>query len=144
MFNDIKETLFSTLDIAQKKGEELARLSSLRIEAIKLSKKISNEYKNLGMLVYECRMSNIDDTETIECCVKTIADLRRQLTLLNREIDLLSKTARCDYCSHKNKKQDTTCEKCGEPLNDTPEDDIDAIKNEIAEIRQNIKDLTEN
>ncbi len=143
MFNDIKDTLFSTLDAAQKKGEELAHLSSLRIEAIKLSKKISNEYKNLGMLVYECRMSNIDDGQTIECCVKTIADLRRELTLLNREIDTLSGTVRCDFCSHKNKKENDVCEKCGEELTQTP-DDIDAIKNEIAQIRQNIKDLTEN
>ncbi len=142
MFDDIREKLTDTLDTVQRKGGELAELSKMRINAMKLSSKISAEYKNLGMLVYECRMGGFDDNETIECCVKTIADLRRELTLLNREIDNLTGTVRCDFCGNKNSKAETSCQKCGEPL--TEEESIDAIKEEIAQIRQNIKNLTEN
>lgn len=146
MLNDIKDTLFSALDSAQKQGEKVAHISALRLKAMKLSKKISLEYKNLGMLVYECHMSNIKDDGIISTCIEKIASLRRELTVLNREIDTLCGIVSCDFCSHKNKKEQTVCEKCGESLEkeQPANEDIDAIKNEIAQIRQNIKDLTEN
>lgn len=146
MLNDIKDTLFSALDSAQKQSEKVAHVSALRLKAMKLSKKISLEYKNLGMLVYECHMSNIEDDGIVLSCIEQIASLRHELTVLNREIDTLCGVVRCDFCSHKNKKEQTVCEKCSEPLEKakTNETDIDAIKNEIAQIRQNIKDLTEN
>lgn len=143
MLNDIKDTLFSALDSAQKQGEKVAHISALRIKAMKLSKKISLEYKNLGILVYECHMSNINDSDIVLTCIETIASLRRELKLLNREIDELNGVVSCDFCSHKNTKEQTVCEQCSESLEKT-DDDIDAIKNEIAQIRQNIKDLTEN
>ncbi len=145
MFNDIKDKVADTLGNVQKKGEELAELSKMRVRALKLSSEISAEYKSLGQLVYECRMGGFDDSETIECCVKAIAEMRRELTLLTRDIDNVTGTVRCDFCGNKNPKSETVCQKCGEPFDTVvePEEDVDAIKAEIAQIKQNIKDLTQ-
>ena len=142
MLDDIKDTLLSALELAQEQTAKLANISKLRLKAVNLSRKISKEYKNLGMLVYECHLSGIKDEKILEECIEGIAQLRHELNSLNREIDELNGVVSCDFCSHKNDKEQETCENCGETLD--KKEDINAIKDEIAQIRQNIKDLTEN
>lgn len=120
MREEILNKVRDTIELAKDKTKQVATLSRLRAKAIALSSEIKREYRNLGEIVYECKMSGFNETEAVDSAVNQIASLRKQLTELKQEIDNIV---------NGNTSQ-------------TADDEINSIKDEIEAIRRDISNLT--
>ena len=120
MREEIINKVRDTIELAKDKTKQVATLSRLRAKAIALSSEIKREYRNLGEIVYECKMSGFNETEAVDSAVNQIASLRKQLTELKQEIDNIV---------NGNTSQ-------------TADDEINSIKDEIEAIRRDISNLT--
>lgn len=120
MREEILNKVRDTIELAKDKTKKVATLSRLRAKAIALSTEIKREYRNLGEIVYECKMSGFNETEAVDSAVNQIASLRKQLTELKQEIDSIV---------NGNTSQ-------------TADDEINSIKDEIEAIRRDISNLT--
>lgn len=119
MKEQIKEKIKQTFDFTKTQAKQIAELSQLRIKALDLSYDIKREYKNLGEIVYECRMSNFNGEDAINASIEEIAFLRKQLTEIKKQID---------FILNKTQNQD--------------DEEINSIKEEIESIRRDINNLT--
>ena len=120
MREEIISKLRDTFEFAKDKTKKVATLSRLRAKALEISSEIKREYRNLGEIVYECKMSGFSETEAVDSAVNQIASLRKQLTELKKEIDSIM---------NGNTSQ-------------TADDEINSIKDEIEAIRRDISNLT--
>lgn len=120
MREEFLDKVRDTIEFTKAKTKEVANLSKLRIKALNLASEIKREYKNLGEIVYECKMSGLNLEDAIDSAVKVIADLRKQLTQVKNEIDAILNPE--SYNSN--------------------DEEINLIKDEIESIRRDINNLT--
>ena len=120
MREEIINKVRDTIELAKDKTKQVATLSRLRAKAIALSSEIKREYRNLGEIVYECKMSGFNETDAVDSAVNQIASLRKQLTELKQQIDSVMNGS----------------------SSRTADDEINSIKDEIEAIRRDISNLT--
>lgn len=103
-------------DYAGKKTGEFVEISKLRISASETEKKISDEYRELGKMVYKAAKEQADCTDYVQEKATAIDSLYEQFTELNNKINELRKVKKCPQCSYENLQEAEYCIKCGTKL----------------------------
>ncbi len=103
-------------DFAGKKTGEFVEISKLRLTAAETEKKICDEYRELGKMVYKASKEHTDCTEYVQEKAAAIDALYAELAQTNDKINELRKTKKCPQCSNINEQEAEYCIKCGTKL----------------------------
>lgn len=103
-------------DFAGKKTGEFVELSRLRISASETEKKISDEYRELGKMVYKAAKENADCTDYVQEKAAAIDALYTEYADISEKINDLKKVKKCPQCSYVNQQEAEYCMKCGAKL----------------------------
>lgn len=103
-------------DYAGKKTGEFVEISKLRISASETEKKIDDEYRELGKMVYKASKEHTDCTEYVQEKATAIDTLYTELAGINNKINDLRNVKKCPLCSFINQQEADFCMKCGTKL----------------------------
>lgn len=100
-------------DFAGKKTGEFVELSKLRISASEVEKKISDEYRELGKMVYKAAKDHTDCTDYVQEKAAAVDALYTEFAEINNKINDLKKVKKCPQCGYDNQQEAQYCMKCG-------------------------------
>lgn len=103
-------------DYAGKKTGEFVEISKLRISASETERKINEEYRELGKMVYKAAKEHADCTDYVQEKAAAIDSLYEQAAELNNKINELKKVKKCLQCNYDNLQEAVYCIKCGAKL----------------------------
>ena len=101
-----------------KKAGEMVDISKLRLSATEINREISNQFEEIGRMVYEAKKEETDNQEAVAAKMAAIDELYEQLDAVNDKLDELKKTVKCDKCGTRSGKGTVYCPKCGTKLDD--------------------------
>jgi uncharacterized coiled-coil DUF342 family protein len=100
-------------DYAGKKTGEFVEISKLRISASETERKIGDEYRELGKMVYKASKEHTDCTEYVQEKATAIDALYAEFTEINNKINDLRNVKKCPQCFYINQQEAEFCMKCG-------------------------------
>lgn len=116
MFDSFVSAAKDACDKAGKKTEEVVAISKLKLKCSQTKGEIEKAYGRLGKIVYDCKISGVENDELINVCVAEIKELAAQLETDTEKLMELKKLVRCKSCGFANPTGSVFCNRCGSKL----------------------------
>ena len=118
VWEDVVLNAKTAVNAVGKKAGEMVDISKLRLSATEITREISNQFEEIGRMVYETKKEEKDNQEAIDAKMAAIDELYEQLDAVNDKLDELKKTIKCEKCGTRSGKGTIYCPKCGTKLED--------------------------
>lgn len=115
-FDNVAKTAMDFAETAGKKGEELLKISKLKIKETQIKRDISVKYEKLGKMYYQLTKSGEDNKLIFKEIMAEIDDLKDELCEVRASISEIKGTVSCAVCGAVNPMDADFCVKCGEKL----------------------------
>ena len=115
-FDNVAKTAKDLAETAGKKGEELLRISKLKIKETQIKRDISIKFEKLGKMYYELNKMGDDNKLIFKEIIASIDELKAELNDVRDAIGEIKGTVSCSVCGATNPSDADFCTKCGEKL----------------------------
>lgn len=115
-FDNVAKTARDIAETAGKKGEELIKISKLKIKETQIKRDISIKYEKLGKIYYELIKVGEENKLIFKEIIADIDNLKLELSQVRAEIHSIKGTTSCHVCGATNPVDADFCSKCGERL----------------------------
>ena len=116
-FDNAAKTVKDIAETAGKKGEELLKISKLKIKETQIKRDISSKLEKLGKMYYELIKIGEENHLVLKEIITEIDELRAELKEVREEIGDIKGTVACPVCKASNPCDADYCAKCGEKIN---------------------------
>ena len=116
LFDEIRDTAKTAIDITGDKAEEIIEKGKTKFKIYKLRQRLKEAYAYLGLRVYIKNKRGEELSNAFEMQIKEIDALRRELSDLKEQADLIKYYEKCKNCGAFNDKEDEFCLSCGATL----------------------------
>ena len=116
-FDNAAKTVKDIAETAGKKGEELLKISKLKIKETQIKRDISSKLEKLGKMYYELTKIGEENHLVLKEIITEIDELRAELKEVREEIGDIKGTVACPVCKASNPCDADYCAKCGEKIN---------------------------
>jgi len=115
-FDEFRETAKAALDITGEKAEEIIEKGKTQLKIYKLRNKLKEAYAYLGLRAYIMarKGESLDGAFTMQ--IEEIDSLRKNISELKEQADLIKYYEKCKNCGSFNDKEDEFCLSCGAKL----------------------------
>ncbi len=124
ILEDVLLNARTAVDSVGKKAGKMIDMSKLTLAAADLKAEISKKYEILGRVIFESKQTGKNYDKSVEELIEKIADLQAQLKTVNEAIGNSKQKAKCPSCGAYNAKGSVFCNKCGEKLPYTEQEEI--------------------
>lgn len=115
-FDNVAKTAKDLAETAGKKGEELLKISKLKIKETQIKRDISVKYEKLGKMYYELAKTGDENKLIFKEIIADIEELHSELSEVIAMIGEIKGVEACSVCGAKNPIDAKFCVKCGEKL----------------------------
>ena len=114
--DNVAKTVTDLAETAGKKGEELLKISKLKIKETQIKKDISLKLEKLGKMYYELCKIGEENKLVLKNLIVEIDELKAQLADVREKISEVKGTVNCPVCKATNPIDADYCAKCGEKI----------------------------
>ncbi len=118
VFEDVILNAKTAVNAVGKKAGEMVDISKLRLSATEITREISNQFEEIGRMIYEAKKAETNPDESIAAKTAVIDELYEQLDAVHDKLDELKKSVKCETCGTRCAKGTVYCPKCGVKLDD--------------------------
>ena len=112
----ILDDLKATANVVGKMATDAIDISKLKITSAELESEISDNYEELGKIVYESKKSGKCSKDAVVNKVAQLDLLNKQLSIIKNQIAVLKNKIKCSKCGYDNDNKAIYCMKCGAKL----------------------------
>lgn len=116
VWEDVILNAKTAINAVGKKAGQMVDISKLRLSATEITREISNQFEEIGRMMYEAKKVEADPQEAMDAKMAAIDELYEQLDAVNDKLNELKKTIKCEKCGAQSAKGTLYCPKCGTKL----------------------------
>ena len=115
-FDEFCDTARAAIDITGEKAEEMIEKGKTQVKIYKLRNKLKEAYAYLGLRAYIMARKGESLDGAFDMQVEEIDALRKNISELKEQADLIKYYEKCKNCGCFNDKEDEFCLSCGAAL----------------------------
>ena len=112
----ILDELKATANVVGKIATDAIDISKLKMTLAELENEISDNYEELGKIVYDSKKSEKCSEDLVLNKVAQLDLLNKQISIIKNQIAILKNKIKCSKCGYDNDNKAIYCMKCGAKL----------------------------